>query len=72
MTQGVVAESTSLKGAFVPKGTPVVLSPFAIYRSVALWGAGTKEFRARLWTGGEDGPAAVGSNYRFLVSLVGL
>lgn len=63
MTQSVVAEGTSLKGALVPKGAPVVLSPFVIYRSVALWDAGTKGFRPERWVGGEDGQAAAETDY---------
>lgn len=34
-----------------------------------MWGPDAEEFRPGLWAGGEDGAAAVGSNYGFLVFL---
>ena len=37
----------SPNGVFVPKGTSILLSSFAINRSMALWGADAEEFRAR-------------------------
>ena len=72
MTLRVVAEDASLNGAFVPKGTSTVLSPFAINRSVVLWGVDAEEFRPEQWASGEDGAAVVESNYRFLTFLAGL
>ncbi|RPA96817.1 cytochrome P450 [Choiromyces venosus 120613-1] len=71
VTLRVAAEDTSLNGVFVPKGSYVVLSPFAINHSVALWGADAEEFRPERWAGGEDGTAAVESNYGFLTFLAG-
>jgi len=49
----------SPNGVFVPKGTSILLSSFAINRSMALWGADAEEFRAEMWAGGEDGAAAI-------------
>jgi len=71
VTLRVAAEDTTLNGTFVPKGTSIVLSPFAINRSVALWGADAEEFRPERWAGKEDGAAAVESNYGFLTFLAG-
>ena len=71
VTLRVAAEDTSLNGSFIPKGTTVILSPFAINRSVALWGADAEEFRPERWASREDGAAAVESNYGFLTFLAG-
>jgi len=71
VTLRVAAEDTTVNGTFVPKGTSVVLSPFAINRSVALWGADAEEFKPERWAGKEDGAAAVESNYGFLTFLAG-
>jgi len=51
----VAAEDTTLNGTFVPKGTSIVLSPFAVNRSVALWGADAEEFTPERWAGRENG-----------------
>jgi len=67
----MVVEDTSLNGSFIPKGTTIMLSPFAINRSVALWGADAEEFRSERWASREDGAAAVESNYGFLTFLAG-
>ena len=68
-TLSVVAEDTSLNGGFVPGCTFVVLSPFAINRSVALWGANSEMLSPKRWPGGEDEVAPVGSNCGFLSFL---
>ena len=47
VTLRVAAEYASLNGAFVPKGAFIVLSPFAINRSVVLWGVDAEEFRLK-------------------------
>lgn len=70
MTLRVAAKNTDLNGVSVPKGTPIVLSPSAIHRSVVLWGADA-EFRPDRWEGGDGGAAAVESNYGFLTFLAG-
>jgi len=71
VTLRVAAEDTSLNGVFVPKGTSIVISPFAMNRSAALWGADAEEFRPERWACGEDGTATVESNYGFLTFLAG-
>ena len=55
----------------MPKGMSAVLSPFTINRSVGLWGADAEELRPKGWVSGEDGAAAVESNYGFLTFLAG-
>jgi len=69
VTLRMAAEDTSVNRALVPKSTSIVLSPFAINRSVGLWGADAEEFRPKRWVSGEDEAAAVESNYRFLTFL---
>ncbi|CUS11563.1 unnamed protein product [Tuber aestivum] len=71
VTLRMAGEDTTLNGEFLPKGTSIVISPFAINRSVALWGADAEEFKPERWAGGADGAAAVESNYGFLTFLAG-
>ena len=61
----------SLGEVFMPKGMPIVLSSFAIDRSMWLWGTDAEEPGPELWASGEDGAAAVESNCGFLTSPAG-
>jgi cytochrome P450 len=63
---------TMVGGVRVPKGTSATISPWAINRSRALWGADAAEFNPDRWleesnaaTGGAEGP------YAFLTFLHG-
>jgi len=48
-----------------------MFSPFAINRSVVLWGANAEEFKPELWTGRADEAAATESYYMFLTFWAG-
>ncbi|KAI9872766.1 MAG: hypothetical protein M1830_001214 [Pleopsidium flavum] len=72
ITLRVAAKDTTIVGQFVPKGTTIILSPWAINTSKALWGADAADFNPDRWlapgranTGGAD------SNYSFLTFLHG-
>jgi len=56
---------------FVPKSTPIVLSSFAINKSMWLRGADAEEPGPERWVSGEDGAAAVESSFGFLTSPAG-
>ena len=59
------AHDTTLGGEFVPKGTYIVISPFAINRSLELWGEDADEFNPDRW----EKPVA--NSYSFLTFLSG-
>lgn len=67
VTLCVVAEDTSLNGGLAPKGTPIVLSPLAINKTVVLWSIDAEKFMPQRWSGSEDGVVSVESNYGFLI-----
>ncbi|KAI4287265.1 MAG: hypothetical protein L6R35_003474 [Caloplaca aegaea] len=48
-TARVATHDTSITGTFIPKGTTLVLSPWAVNRSVELWGADAHVFRPDRW-----------------------
>ena len=66
------AENTTLQGQFVPKGTMIILSSWAVNTSVALWGADAAIFNPERWMGqGKAGNGGAASNYAFLTFLHG-
>ncbi|KJR84851.1 cytochrome P450 monooxygenase [Sporothrix schenckii 1099-18] len=71
------AVDTSIQGQFVPKGTRVMLVPWAVNRSEELWGPDALKFDPERWlrtdAGGQGSGAANGgaSNYAFLTFLHG-
>ncbi|KAK4242332.1 hypothetical protein C8A03DRAFT_40300 [Achaetomium macrosporum] len=67
---------TSINGQFVPKGTRIILAPWAINKSEALWGPDAREFNPNRWMpkSDQDKHAASGgatSNYAFMTFLHG-
>jgi cytochrome P450 len=76
LTVRTAACDTSIQGQFVPKGTQIMLVPWAINRSEALWGEDARSFNPERWMPKSDGDkhAASGgatSNYAFLTFLHG-
>jgi len=76
LTVRQAAVDTTILGQVVPKGTRVVLCPWAVNRSDALWGADARKFDPERWLPKFDGDrsAAAGgasSNYAFLTFLHG-
>ncbi|OAL38606.1 hypothetical protein AYO20_02256 [Fonsecaea nubica] len=64
--------NTSILGHFVPKGTKVILSPWAINHNTALWGDDASEFNPDRWTApGQANAGGAVSNYAFLTFLHG-
>jgi len=67
---------TTIQGHFVPKGTRIILSPWAVNKSVAMWGPDAAQFNPERWIAASehDRHAANGgaeSNYAFLTFLHG-
>ncbi|KAK4143272.1 cytochrome P450 [Dichotomopilus funicola] len=78
LTPRVAARDTTILGQRVPKGTQVVLVPWAINKSEAMWGADALVFNPDRWMPGPDDAdrraAASGgatSNYAFMTFLHG-
>lgn len=59
---------TMIAGVPISKGTTIILAPWAINTSTALWGDDAQEFRPERWM---DSNIEGGSNFRFLTFLHG-
>lgn len=63
---------TSILGQYVPKGTKVVLSPWAVNKATSLWGPDAEKFNPDRWMGpGKANSGGAESNYAFLTFLHG-
>ena len=76
LTLRVAARDTEIQGQFVPKGTSIILTPWAINKSESMWGPDARVFNPERWLPKYDGDkrAASGgatSNYAFLSFLHG-
>jgi cytochrome P450 len=48
-TSRLANKDTTVLGHYIPKGTPFLMSPWAINRSPDLWGPGAEEFKPERW-----------------------
>lgn len=67
-------KDTSINGQFIPKGTVIIISPWAINTSTALWGPDAKEFKPERWLdadGKANNKGGAESNFAFLTFLHG-
>ncbi|KAL2158561.1 hypothetical protein VTH06DRAFT_4328 [Thermothelomyces fergusii] len=76
LTLRMAAKDTSIVGQFVPRGTQIMIVPWAINKSQALWGDDALVFNPDRWMAKSDADkrAASGgatSNYAFLTFLHG-
>ncbi|KAK3906848.1 cytochrome P450 [Staphylotrichum tortipilum] len=76
LTLRKAACDTSIQGQFVPKGTQIMLVPWAVNKSEAMWGGDAQTFDPERWMPKGDGDkhAASGgatSNYAFMTFLHG-
>ena len=63
---------TSILGQFVPKGTKIILSPWAINTATSLWGPDADKFNPDRWMGpGKANSGGAESNYAFMTFLHG-
>ena len=73
----VAVKDTTICGHFIPKNTTLLLPPWAVNTSTALWGADAAEFRPERWIVPEpanplsDGSPKSNSNYGYLTFLHG-
>jgi cytochrome P450 len=66
------AVDTTILGQFVPKGTKVILAPWAVNHSKELWGDDAGEFNPDRWMApGQANSGGAVSNYAFLTFLHG-
>ncbi|ETI19320.1 hypothetical protein G647_09152 [Cladophialophora carrionii CBS 160.54] len=66
------AHDTTILGHFVPRGTKIILSPWAVNHNTALWGADAGTFNPDRWTApGQANAGGAVSNYAFLTFLHG-
>jgi cytochrome P450 len=72
LTLRVAANDSTIQGNLIPKGTSIVLSPWAINVSEDLWGPDAAEFNPDRWMGpGRANTGGADSNYSFLTFLHG-
>ncbi|KAF6240045.1 hypothetical protein HO173_001655 [Letharia columbiana] len=63
---------TSILGQYVPKGTKILLSPWAVNTATSLWGPDADKFNPDRWMGpGKANSGGAESNYAFLTFLHG-
>ena len=66
------ARATSILGHYVPAGTKIMLSMWAVNNSTELWGPDAAEFKPERWLGpGRANTGGAASNYAFLTFLHG-
>lgn len=74
LTMRVAAKDTSILGQFIPKGTIIILCPWAVNMSEQLWGTDAKEFKPERWLDAEgrtNKSGSADSNFSFLTFLHG-
>ncbi|KAK5652589.1 hypothetical protein OQA88_10350 [Cercophora sp. LCS_1] len=66
------ARDTTIQGHFVPKGTRIMIAPWAVNKSTAMWGEDALEFKPERWLGEKAaGNGGASSNYAFMTFLHG-
>jgi len=72
LTMREVERDTSILGQFIPKGARIILSPWAVNMSTALWGKNASKFDPDRWMGpGRTNTGGADSNYALLTFLHG-
>lgn len=63
---------TTILGQYVPRGTKIIISPWAVNYSKELWGEDAEEFKPERWMApGQANAGGASSNYSFLTFLHG-
>ncbi len=74
LTLRVADRDTSINGQFIPKGTTIILAPWATNTSKHLWGEDALEFKPERWLdadGKANNKGGADSNFSFLTFLHG-
>jgi cytochrome P450 len=74
LTMRAAANDATLADQFIPKGTTVIIAPWAINTSTTLWGPDALEFKPERWLdvdGTSNNRGGADSNYSFLTFLHG-
>jgi cytochrome P450 len=75
LTPRIAARNTTIIGQKIPKGTRVMLVPWAVNRSEELWGPDAAKFDPERWIPSDSNPSSANggaaSNYSFLTFLHG-
>jgi cytochrome P450 len=72
LTVRETVRDTTILGHVLPKGTSIIIPPWAVNTSKALWGSNSTEFDPGRWTGtGKANTGGAESNYSFLTFLHG-
>jgi cytochrome P450 len=72
LTTRVAAHDTTILGHPIPKGTTIIISPWAINLNKELWGEDAAEFNPDRWIGpGRANNGGADSNYSFLTFIHG-
>ena len=72
MTRREAIKDTSIMGQFVPKGTDIILSSYAVNMSTELWGPDAAKFNPDRWMGpGRANSGGADSNFSFMTFLHG-
>lgn len=72
LTLREAANDATILGQFVPRGTKVILAPWAVNYSTELWGPDAAEFKPERWmASGQANAGGASSNYAFLTFLHG-
>lgn len=74
LTIRVADKDTSIVGHFIPKGTTIILPPWAVNVSKELWGLDASEFKPERWLDADGKANKQGgavSNYAYLTFLHG-
>ncbi|MCJ1237413.1 hypothetical protein MMC14_005398 [Varicellaria rhodocarpa] len=72
LTRREAANDTTILDQFIPKGTDIIICPYAVNTSTELWGPDAKTFNPDRWMGpGNANSGGAESNYSFLTFLHG-
>ena len=72
LTRREAANDTTILDQFIPKGTDIIICPYAVNTSIELWGPDAKTFNPDRWMGpGNANSGGAESNYSFLTFLHG-
>lgn len=71
LTLRETATDTTVQGSFIPRGTTIVICPWAVNTSTHLWGPDAREFKPERWLGANANSGGAESNYAITTFLHG-